>query len=185
MQEQHIQAYFFIVPKFVLTSAEDQPSFFRRNIRPISYNSFVNDSRDSLSLTQDELLHMKTMGHSFGVHSATHTMTANSSNAHFEIVESKNQLAKILEIDEKELDSFCSIVDTSKTVGENDFKLIAENYKYHFSTFPGSNLSRNKHLIHRCNVESNFYKGELYFSLGCINKKWWKARVVNFSKKVR
>jgi hypothetical protein len=70
--------------------------------------------------------------------------------------------------------SYCSINNTLESTGPKEKKLIAENYTYHFTTFPGSNIHPKDPLfIKRRNIECFWLKGAMYYALGNWDLRRW------------
>jgi len=187
LHQQNIQTYFFIIPTFINTEKTHQKAYYRENIRSQTNSFMEKEDADYNALSWDDVKEILSMGHSIGAHSSSHAMLANEKDiakVYFEIVECKAQIVFAMQPQSIKINSFCSIINTANSVGKKEAQVIAQNYKYHFSTFPGSNTQRNKQLIRRCNVEAHFSEGEVKFSMGKFNRVLWNKKVANFNSSI-
>lgn len=179
-----IRAIFFIVPEFVNCQQESQAAFFMKNINPITGLKNNVNHEDFTSLSWSELKELVNSGHEVGSHSSTHTMRANRIDCNlrqYEIVESRRMLAEGLNLNLDKIRSFCGPVDSLLSVGIADMALIRDNYRFFFSTFPGSNISpRNPYFIKRIHVEAFWPLSAVKFALSNLERIRWRQKVKLF-----
>lgn len=182
LEKNNIKALFFVVPEFINMPKEKQKEFYLTNIRPVINNNIDNQAEDFCALSWNELNELVRKGHAVGAHTQTHTLVAQTSllkNSEFEIVDCKNNIEKALNIN---VSSFCSINDTLLSVGKKEKELIATNYKFHFTTLPGSNKEKDALLIKRRNVEAFWLRGAVYYAIGKLDLKRWQTKIEEFVK---
>jgi peptidoglycan/xylan/chitin deacetylase (PgdA/CDA1 family) len=181
LRDRGIRAIFFLIPGFIDTPASDQRAYFLKNIRPQPDFSVDSEEEDLTALSWSEINELLGLGHFIGSHTLTHTLIAIDSspeNSIREIVESK----KILEAKTgQKIDSFCGPNNSLLSCGEKEMKLVKENYRYFFSTIPGSNLEKNPLFIRRSNVEAHWLKGAFMQSIGKWDRKRWDEKARQFS----
>jgi peptidoglycan/xylan/chitin deacetylase (PgdA/CDA1 family) len=173
LNRKGITAYFFLVPAFI--DADNGEAYYRRNIRQIIDASFDHEPEDFTPMQCEEVASLLVAGHKVGSHTMTHLLRSgmNEDELVREIVESKKWLSKQFNI---EVDAFCSPINTSISVDASAKKLIAENYRYHFTTYPGLNARyKDPLLICRRNIEANWNFGKINFALGRWDLKRWRA----------
>jgi hypothetical protein len=179
-----IQALFFVVPEFINCKHERQSEYFLKNINPIS-NPQIEDTRDDIiAMSWRDLGELVATGHEVGSHSVTHMMklpASDCSSRNYEIVESRRMIAECLNLYTESIRSFCAPVDTSLSVGIEELKLIRNNYKFFFSTFPGSNLKpKNPYFIKRVHVEAFWMLPTVKFALSNLERIRWRREVKLF-----
>jgi len=183
LEKNNIRALLFIVPGFIDTPKEKQKEFYLKNIRSIINSNIDNQPEDFTALGWNEIKDLISRGHFVGAHTQSHTLVANTSdinNSEIEIAGCKKVIEKELEIS---VDSFCSINNTTLSIGKKEKELINKNYKYHFTTFPGlNNENKDPQLIKRRNVESFWLMGAVYFAIGIKDLKRWQDRIKQFSQ---
>jgi peptidoglycan/xylan/chitin deacetylase (PgdA/CDA1 family) len=183
LEKHNICAMFFVLPEFINTPIEKQKSYYLKNIRPIVNPNIDAEPEDFNALNWNELKKLLSKGHSIGAHTQTHTLVAKNSdkdNSKFEIVTCKENIEKELNI---KVTSFCSINNTALSVHKKEKELIESNYKFHFTTFPGSNNNpKNPLLIKRRNIECFWLLGAVYFAIGKFDLKRWKIKTEQFDK---
>jgi peptidoglycan/xylan/chitin deacetylase (PgdA/CDA1 family) len=166
----------FIVPAFTETRKEDQPRYYSEIIRPI-VDENIEPHDEQYALTWDELKVLTEHGHAVGAHSYTHEMSASvkdSQTLEKEVVISSEVLRDKLHV---EVTSFCSINQTSISVNAEADRLIRQHYRYHFTTYPGTNTpTSDRHCIYRRNVEAYWSMGEVFFAIGQWMPLLWKKR---------
>lgn len=189
LDKYNIKAYFFIVPDFIDTDNYKQKDFFLKNIRPVINPNIDHNSEDFNSLSWTEIKEMIMKGHRIGSHTKSHNLISEkSSNTQSEqqIIDSKEIIEEQLKNLNIHLDAFCSINNTSESVGKKEMQLIQQTYKYHFTTFPGPNFpTSSKLLIKRANIESFWLMGAVKYALGKWDLKRWEKRVKGFEALLR
>ncbi len=178
LSSKHISALFFLVPAFI--SSTSQKEFYMRNIRPAIDESVDRLEEDFTAMSYENLKLLKRDGHYFGAHSMTHTLHNEmlGDDLRIEIANCKTVLEQNIGC---EIDSFCSINNTSLSINAAGKKVIDENYRFHFTTFPGLNSSeKNRHLILRRNIEVHWSLGKIKFALGQADLGRWKAEIHRF-----
>lgn len=182
LDKHNIKAIFFIVPDFINTKLDRQKEFYLNKIRPIINSQIDNEEEDFTALSWIELQELLAKGYSIGAHTHSHSLIAQLSelkNSIYEIVYCKETIEKALSTN---ITSFCSINNTSVSVGKKEKDLIAANYKFHFTTFPGlNNDGKNPLLIKRRNMESFWLMGAVYYALGKFDLKRWKNKTEQFN----
>ena len=116
-----------------------------------------------------------------GSHTLSHRMDKNNLNYDNdkEIINSKRIIEEQLNI---EINSFCSINNSLKSLNKDAARKIKKVYKFHFTTISGYNLNKNKLSIKRINVEAHWTKYQFLFALGKIDNLRWsrKRKQVDF-----
>lgn len=179
-----ISAYFFVVPQFIETSADNQKAFFIKNIRPCINIEIDNLPEDFVALSWDDLIEISKK-HTIGCHTYSHTMVKDvldNYGLEKEIVKSKLLIESKIGMN---VNSFCSINNTLCTIGKNENDLIKKHYQYHFTTFGGNNLIIDSFLIKRINVESHWLKGALKFALSSFEFNRWLKKIERFKISIK
>jgi peptidoglycan/xylan/chitin deacetylase (PgdA/CDA1 family) len=183
LEQVGLRAFFFLVPGFIETAAEEQKNFYLKNIRPVVNPRIDSREEDFTAMNWEELKALSARGHGLGAHTFTHTLVAQQSteqNAHKEIVDCKPRLEEKLGVP---IDSFCSINNTLLSTGAREKKLIEKNYSFHFTTLPGLNApDKNKLFIKRRNVECFWPDGAFYYALGQSDLSRWKEKTDLYNK---
>jgi peptidoglycan/xylan/chitin deacetylase (PgdA/CDA1 family) len=172
LESKGIHAYFFLVPAFMLS---DEPiNYYRKNIRQLVDHSFDKLDDDFSPMNVGDINKLIQAGHKVGSHTYTHLMRKESDEKALlhEIVDSKNELERVLNIP---ADAFCSPINSAISVSSSAKALIAKNYEFHFTTFPGLHSElREKQLIFRRNIEVNWPLNKIKFALGQWDLRRWK-----------
>ena len=184
LEEYLLKGYFFVVPEFVNTNTDLQTSFFKKNIRQ-KINPYIDqEEEDFVSLNWAEIKLLIKKGHLVGSHTQTHQLIAKRSsleNSIDEIENSKKNIATKLSVNIEFINAFCSNHNTLVSVGEKEFKLIKENYDYHFTTIPGSNIKTDSHFfIKRINIESFWLSGAVKYALGRWSLYRWRKATIQY-----
>lgn len=178
------RALFFVVPEFVNCQQESQSEYFLKNINPISNPQIENTRDDITAMSWRELGELVAAGHEVGSHSTTHTMKlsgADCRSRQYEIVESRRMLAEGINLHPDQIRSFCGPIDTLLSVGLTELTLIRDNYRFFFSTFPGSNLKpKNPYFIKRVHVEAFWMLSTVKFALSNLERIRWRRKVKLF-----
>jgi peptidoglycan/xylan/chitin deacetylase (PgdA/CDA1 family) len=178
LEKYNIKALFFLVPNFINSEKNNQKEFYITNIRPVINKEIDSEPDDFTALSWPDLKLLISKDHVVGAHTLSHNLIAQNStlqNSTVEIVNCKSVIEKALGI---KINSFCSINNTALSVAKKEKILIEENYKYHFTTFPGFNAKRkNSMLIKRRNVESYWLMGVFYFALGKMDLYRWNKKI--------
>jgi peptidoglycan/xylan/chitin deacetylase (PgdA/CDA1 family) len=167
-----LNAYYFVIPEFLNTDLSLQRQFYLNNVRNSINFNIDNQNEDFTAMTWEDLNGLLKVGNKIGSHTLTHSIVAlDSENMHVrsnqEIIESKIEIETRLSV---LVNSFCSIIDTLKSVSAEQKKVIEANYKYHFTTIPGVNFSNSDTLlIKRKNVESYWTDGAVRYALSSID----------------
>lgn len=175
LNRKRISAYFFLIPAFI--EAEDGEAYYRKNIRRVIDPSFDHEPEDFTPMNCDEIKGLISAGHKVGSHTMTHLLRSGMKHPELirEIVESKQWLSNQLGT---EIDSFCSPINTGISVNSEAKELIAANYRFHFTTYPGLNAAyRDPHMIFRRNIEANWDFGKISFAIGHWDLKRWQAGI--------
>ena len=178
LEKRGLRAMFFIVPEFIRSN--DQKTFYIKNIRPITDPSFDKEPEDFVAMSFDDLRTLQSSGHIIGSHTSCHTLNRDMNKIQIEneIIQSKDAIMSELKI---EPTSFCSINNTTVSVNSIAKKMIAENYRFHFTTFPGLNsTSKESQIIFRRNIEVNWPLGKIKFSLGQVDLARWSDEIRRF-----
>ncbi|HEU4717406.1 MAG TPA: polysaccharide deacetylase family protein [Bacteroidia bacterium] len=180
LREFNIRAYFFIVPAFINAPAGDQKNYYLQHIRPQINPAIDSREEDLLPLSWEDVRRLHSEGHGIGAHSLTHDLLASGSEE-----ESRKEIISCREVIYEKTgvmpDSFCSPNNSLLSAGKKEMQLIRENYRYHFSTLPGSNTGASPFFIRRVNVESFWLKGAVMRATGKWDRKRWTSRIMQFS----
>jgi hypothetical protein len=179
LDNYNIKALFFIVPEFIETPHEQQKEYFIKYIRPKINHVIDNKPEDFSALSWEDLKILITKGHKVGSHTQTHQLIAQKStleNSINEIKNSKINIANGLRALPESINTFCSINNTLESISIKELQLIKENYAYHFTTFPGSNLNNsNPYHIKRSNIETYWLLGAIKYAIGRWDYGRWAA----------
>lgn len=177
LNEQGVDAFFFLVPTFIQSEKSEQPAYYQRVMRPI-INAAWEPMAERHAMSIDEVKGLMGQGHVMGAHTYTHGLEASETDN----VVLQQENVGVKEYLEKELgtsiSSFCSINQTDWSVNQTSAELIKKNYAYHFTTFPGENTAETSKLcVFRRNVEVFWPMAEVKFAMG----KWmlgrWQERI--------
>lgn len=186
LNKYDLRALFFVVPEFVKCRHESQSEYFLKNINPISDPQIDDTREDIMAMSWRELGELVAAGHEVGSHSATHTMKVSGADCRsrqYEVVESRRMLAEGLSLHPDRIRSFCGPIDTLLSVGLTELTLIRDNYRFFFSTFPGSNLKpKNPYFIKRVHVEAFWMLSTVKFALSNLERIHWRRKVKLFEK---
>ncbi len=184
-----IRALFFVVPEFINCRHENQPEFFLKNINPIVNSQINKDSEDFLAMSWRELEELVNDGHEIGSHSSTHIMRAagaDSQSRHYEIVESQRMIADGLGLSYDQIRSFCGPIDSLLSVSSAELTLISDNYRFFFSTIPGSNFKpKNPYFIKRVHIEAYWMLSAVKFALSTLERIRWMRKVKRFNERLQ
>jgi peptidoglycan/xylan/chitin deacetylase (PgdA/CDA1 family) len=178
MNEFGLKAYFFVVPAFIDALPADQMKYYVQHIRPHINPRIDSQPEDFTALSWADLRLLASRGHTVGAHTYTHTLVASASgdsNSAREIESCKSVIEEALR---EPVLSFCSINNTLQSVGSREKKIIAANYRYHFTTLPGSNsVNKDPLFIKRRNVECFWPSGAFLYAIGQSDLKRWRAGI--------
>ena len=173
LEENKIKALLFVIPNYI--NSLDNKIYYTKYIRPIINEEIENKSEDFNSLNWNDLKTLIDKKNAVGSHTLSHRMDKNNLNLdnHKEIIDSKKIIEEQLNI---EINSFCSINNSLKSLNENAARKIKKIYKFHFTTISGYNLSKNNLSIKRINVEAHWTKYQFLFALGKIDNLRWRRK---------
>jgi peptidoglycan/xylan/chitin deacetylase (PgdA/CDA1 family) len=177
LEEHGIRGLFFVVPGFVEAGRDGAEAYVRSHIRPAPAPGRFLDVDEWRAATWSELRALRARGHEIGSHSASHWFAAaelTDADARDEVVGSRNAVAAGLECDPAEVRCFAAPVDIARSVGARELELARGTYEYVFSTYPGSNRARDRLLIHRANVESDWSERLVRYSTRRLTS--WRGR---------
>lgn len=181
LEQKGFRAFVFAVPDFIDCAPDQQSKFYQKNIRPIINTHIDSQTEDTSAMSWDDVRQLIAKGHEVGCHTLTHTLNIRNStpaNSEQEIVKSKTILEKELNA---AVESFCSINNTLMSVGSFEKALIQKNYRFHFTTLPGSNAADKDPLfIRRRNVEAYWLRGAFYFAIGQRDLPRWKEKIETY-----
>ncbi len=180
LDKHQLKALFFVIPDFIDTSPELQKDYYLQNIRPKLNSAIESEPEDFTSLSWNEIKSLISEGHKIGSHTSTHSLksTLAIEKSKYEIIDSKKKIAEKLGLGLGEINAYCSPNNTLFSTGAKEAKLIRAHYKYHFTTFPGSNLEdKNQQFIKRSNIECFWLKGAVLFAIGKLDRKRWKKAI--------
>ena len=179
-----IRALFFVVPEFVNCRHKSQAEFFQKNIKSMNQPRIDRTREDFMSW--HELEGLVAAGHEVGSHSSSHIMRAagiDCRSRQYEIVESQRMIADGLSLSLDQIRCFCGPVDSLLSVGRAEMTLIRDNYRFFFSTFPGSNLKpKNPYFIKRVHIEAFWMLSTVKFALSNLERIRWKRKAAEFQK---
>lgn len=185
LNELDIKAFFFVIPDFINTARGNQKKYFIDKIRP-EINPYVDSlSEDFEAMSWKEIKNILNEGHAIGSHTSSHTLVARESsieNSIYEIKTSKEMIARELDIVSGQIDTFCSINNTLLSTQKEEARLIRENYKFHFTTFPGSNMDKNPLFVKRSNIESHWTTGAIKYAIGLWDRKRWRPEISSYEE---
>lgn len=178
LHSRGLGAFFFLVPDFI--SSNEQMLYYRKNIRPIIDPTLDKLDEDFSAMSQEDVLNLLKHGHQIGSHTMSHLLrnTATAEEVNREVVESQKLLKAWFGCD---VNSFCSVIQTTISVNAMAKSAIEQQYKFHFTTFPGLNgAEKNPRMIFRRNIEVNWSKGKIRFALGQWDLRRWKPQILHF-----
>ena len=182
LHELDVHAYFFVVPDFITSS--DQRAYYLKHIRPIVDSSFERASIDFEAMSIDDLKTLVQMGHAIGSHTMSHDLHADMDDAQQrnEIQNSKAWLQQHLQTP---IRAFCSPNNTNYSVSATGCQCIAEQYDFHFTTFPGLQGAKpTPLLIYRRNIELNWSWGRICYALGRWDLKRWTPAITQYLERM-
>ena len=168
LDKKNIKAYFFVIPSFI--NSEEPENYLSTFIRPGYINKNETEPEDFRPMGWEMLKKAEFNGHKIGSHTYSHTLVKedNEEKSAFEIIQSKKAIEGNLSIG---VPYFCSINNTSLSVGKSQEDLIHQNYSYHFTTYYGNNFPLPQvYSLERVNIEAYWHMNEVYFALGNIRK---------------
>jgi peptidoglycan/xylan/chitin deacetylase (PgdA/CDA1 family) len=178
LHKEGIHAFFFVVPDFI--ASKDPEKYYRKNIRPVIDERIDNQPEDFVPMGYDELKILIKDGHLIGCHTMSHCLSAkmNTEEIAKEIVASKDVLEFNLG---SGISTFCSPNHTSFSVNSEAKKLIASNYAFHFTTFPGMHSHmKNSQVIFRRNIEIFWSSGKIKYALGQWDLSRWSKVIDHY-----
>lgn len=169
-----VRGLFLVVPDFFTGQPGSQETYYRTNIRREVNDEVDRLPEDKTAMSESDLKELLQRGHLIGCHSMTHTMSRDDDREkqYREVIESKAFLEKMFS---REIVHFCAPFNSLRSTGREQMKLIAENYRYFHSTFPGSNLTEKDPLfIKRVNVEVFWPLDAVRFAISGPEWNRWK-----------
>ncbi len=180
LEKRETRAVFFVVPNFI--DASEARDYYLKNIRSVIDERIDHEPEDFIPMNISDLSKLSERGHFIESHTMSHLLrnTHTDQEIEKEIVGSRlwlnNRLAKNATM-------FCSPIQTNFSVNSRAKKRIEQEYKYHFTTFPGLNGDvPNPHLIFRRNIEVHWSLGQVKYSLGKADLARWKGDVERFQQ---
>lgn len=173
-----LRAFFFLVPNFVKT--KHQQEYYRKNIRVDIDPTFDKLEEDFTAMNEDDVRRLLSAEHRIGSHTMSHLLQSGWSQTDIirEVTESQYELSKLFK---DPVESFCSPVNTFFSVDGFTKREIAKSYKYHFTTFPGSNARlKDAQLIFRRNIEVNWPLSKIKFALGQWDLFRWSDQIQDY-----
>ena len=180
LQQRGARAVFFVVPDFV--GAPDTAVYYRTNIRQVIDSTVDHAPEDFSPLSVTQLKSLQEKGHSVESHTMSHLLRSTSSNSDVlrEVSESKSWLQRNVG---SEAAMFCSPIQTNFSINAFAKRRIEEDYRYHFTTFPGLNgVMKNPGLIFRRNIEVHWSPGQIKYALGKADLSRWKDEIARFQQ---
>jgi peptidoglycan/xylan/chitin deacetylase (PgdA/CDA1 family) len=162
-----IKAFFFVIPAFI--DAEAPEKYLASVIRPGYSNQEEKNPEDFQPMDWAALKQLSDQGHKIGSHTYTHTLQKqdDEQKSRVEIIDSRKYIEEKLIA---EVPYFCSINNTSLSVGPLQKQMIDTHYNYHFTTFYGHNNTPVPLNIQRINIEAYWHMNEVRFALGHLKK---------------
>ena len=180
LEQRCARAVFFVVPDFV--DATDAIAYYRTNIRQVIDSRVDHAPEDFSPLSVTQLKALQEKGHCVESHTMSHLLRCTSTNPEImrELSESKSWLQRNLR---SEVAMFCSPIQTNFSINAFAKRRIEEDYRYHFTTFPGLNgLMKNPGLIFRRNIEVHWSPGQIKYALGKADLSRWKDEIARFQQ---
>ncbi|UKN02814.1 polysaccharide deacetylase family protein [Paracrocinitomix mangrovi] len=180
LNNKGVYSILFVVPGFI--DSEDGKAFYIKNIRPVINANIDNGNEDFVAINWDKLAELYKNGNVIGAHTHNHILTKDLDHNSIvdEIVNCKSIIESKLNC---KVEMFCSPNNTLMSVGDLALKLIQDNYKFHFTTIPGSNsVHKNSLFIKRVNVESFWTKGAFKFALSKVERNRYKNERSTYEK---
>lgn len=174
LEEYSIQAFFFIVPKFIESNSAD---YFQNHIRPMINMNIDAFPIDCEPMTWDEVQSLIDRGHSIGSHSMTHRLNKLMDEGELkrEISDSKAIIEDKLNIN---IAAFCSPNNTLSFVSDLANLMISKHYKLHFTTINGRNKANDFEFpkaVYRTNIEAFWAINQVKWALSGLENKRWGA----------
>jgi len=173
LEKNEIKALLFVIPNYINSS--DNKIYYTKHIRPIINDEIESKREDFDALNWIDLKTLVDKKNAVGSHTLSHRMDKNNVNLdnHKEIIDSKKIIEEQLSV---EVNSFCSINNSLKSLNKDAARKIKKIYDFHFTTISGYNLNKNKLSINRINVEAHWTKYQFLFALGKIDNLRWKRK---------
>jgi peptidoglycan/xylan/chitin deacetylase (PgdA/CDA1 family) len=180
-----IHAFFFVIPEFVDTAESDQSTFYRRYVRQAINPAIDSEVADFIALSWKDIRSLRSEGHAIGSHSSTHTLLATDDfdKSRDEIEESRRRIAVGLEAPLETVNAYCAPNDTLMSTGETQLRLVRENYRFFFTSLPGTNKPASDTMfIRRSNVEVFWLPGAVAYSIGRFDRLRWRKQIAAYSQ---
>ena len=149
LNKYDVKALFFLTNNFLNLDSNSANNFARINIYP---NSILKFDSENNSMNYDNVKEIIYDGHAIGSHTFNHPIlnTLTYTDQYNEIVQSKIDLEKILNIDIKH---FAYPFGNSNFINKDSVQITMKNFDYAYTNVRGSiNSSSSKHLIFRQNI---------------------------------
>jgi peptidoglycan/xylan/chitin deacetylase (PgdA/CDA1 family) len=178
LEIRNARAVFFVVPDFI--RASDSKTYYRTNIRQNIDSTVDHETEDFMAMDESDLKLLLSRGHSVESHTMSHLLRATNAlnDIEREVVQSKQWISQTLST---QCTMFCSPIQTNFSVNAQAKRLINEEYKFHFTTFPGLHADgRDAQLIFRRNIEVHWSLGQIKYALGKADLSRWKDEIAQF-----
>tara|TARA_B100000686_G_scaffold289750_1_gene316647 strand:+ start:123 stop:932 length:810 start_codon:yes stop_codon:yes gene_type:complete len=184
-----LRGLFMVVPAFIDTPEDQQANYYKSHIRPIINPHLASEPEDITPMSWNDLQGLHSKGHEIGCHSYTHTMLKtenNNSTLIKEIVESKYVIEKRLSLVPNTVRTFCGPFNALRSINAQAMSLIAKNYTYQHTNYPGCNINPALPLlVQRVNVETHWIPEMVKFALTPLDWRRWRAEQACFEEVVR
>jgi hypothetical protein len=180
LESRGAKAVFFVVPDFM--DAIDKVRYYRENIRQNIDSSVDHEHEDFTPMDESDLKSLLNKGHYIESHTMSHLLRASSNSEEIEreVSQSKQWISQRLSWQSA---LFCSPIQTNFSVNVEAKKMIARQYKFHFTTFPGLHSEfRNSQLVFRRNIEVHWTMGQIKYALGKADLPRWKDEISRFQR---
>jgi len=180
LESRDVRAIFFIVPDFI--EASHKETYYRTHIRSSIDATVDHEPADFTPMSVTELKRLLSHGHFIESHTMSHLLRSTSEKdaVEREVSSSKNW---ILEKLANQASIFCSPIQTNFSVNGEAKRMIASEYEFHFTTFPGLHSDhRNAQLVLRRNIEVHWPLGQIKYALGKADLRRWKGEIERFQQ---
>lgn len=175
LQEEHISALYFAVPKFI--DADNQDHYYRTFIRDYVDQAIDFQPEDTQAMSWAQLRELLSWGHVIGCHSMSHQLKSGMKESELEeeLLFSKQVIEQQLQV---KVEHFASPNNSLLSTDTFSCSMIEQHYLLHHTTIPGTNKESGKpaSVVFRRNVEVHWKMGSIAYGMGHWDLKRWQSR---------